>query len=111
MELAVIASGEQGKHGERSGELRVRVDFTSLKDVLVLLGKARMRVTVAVEVTGAEPFVSHQEAEADPSQEGTGWSYRVPLTWPPEAKQVVVVVEELATGAWGTSRMSLPGAQ
>jgi hypothetical protein len=111
VELAVIGTGEQGKHGARAGELRVRADFASLKDVLVLLGKARMRVTVAVEIAGAEPFVTHQEAEADPSREGTNWGYTVPLTWPPEARQVVVVVEELATGAWGAARMNFPGAQ
>jgi len=111
VQLAALATGEQGKHGARSGELRVRADLSSVKDVLVQLGKARMRVTVAVGVAGAEAFVTHQDAEADPSQEGTSWGYVVPLTWPPEAKQVVVVVEELGTGAWGAARMDLPGAQ
>jgi len=70
VELAVIATGEQAKHRARAGELRVRVDFASVKDVLVLLGKARMRVTVAVDIVGGEPFVTHQEAEAAPRREG-----------------------------------------
>jgi hypothetical protein len=110
--LSLIATDEEAKSGRRSGELRVRADLAGLTDVLAVLGKARLRVTVAVEITGKEPFFTHREEEMEPpAKENASWAYRVPLTWPPEARQVAVIVEELATGIWGAASMDLPGQQ
>jgi hypothetical protein len=104
-----LTSAPEAKPGaRRSGELLVRVDLAGLKGVLEALGKARLRISVAVELQGGEPFLTHDEKQVDAAGELAGWEYRAPLNWPPEARHVAVVVEELASGAWGAAIAPLP---
>jgi len=106
--LSLTSAPEAKPGARRSGELQVRVDLASLKGVLEALGKARLRISIAVEVEGGEPFLTHDEKQVDAAGELAGWEYRAPLNWPPQARKVAVVVEELASGAWGTAVAILP---
>jgi hypothetical protein len=90
------------------GELVARVDLGSLKAALEHLGEVRVRVSVAVEIEGEEPFVTHDVKEIRGNANGTRWVYEAPMQWPARARRVAVRVEELASGAWGAAVVELP---
>lgn len=104
--VAIEAIGRSGK--KMQGELSVTADLTGIAPVLEKLGQGRVRVTVAVELPGSEPFVSHEEADLDHSGAGTIWLYEAKINWPTSATRVAVTVEELKTGARGTGVAELP---
>jgi hypothetical protein len=45
------------------------------------------------------------------SPAGVQWSTQMPIQWPSQSHSAAVVVEELATGAWGAAVISLPTAR
>jgi hypothetical protein len=92
----------------RSGILRVRADFTEIASTLDKLGGAHVRVTVAVEMEGGQPFVTHEEMDAARDDAGNRWTYEAPLTLPKQARRIAVTVEELKTGAQGAGAVSIP---
>ena len=106
--VTVEAIGRAGRNMQ--GELSVSADLASITPALEKLGAGRVRVTIAVEVPGSAPFVSHDEADLDHSGGGTMWLYEAKFRWPPEATRVAVTVEELKTGASGTGVAELPKA-
>jgi hypothetical protein len=106
--VSVEAVGRSGKNIQ--GELSVIADLAGIAPALEKLGAGRVRVTVAVEIAGSQPFVSQEEADLDHSSEGTMWLYEAKINWPPEATRVAVTVEELETGARGTGVAELPKA-
>jgi hypothetical protein len=97
--------------GGGSGTLAVRVDLESIREALLSLGSVRIRVTVAVSIEGAEPFVTHDVQQVASSPDGSVWSYEAPIAWPAGARRCAVIVEELATGAWGGAVIDLPRAK
>ena len=106
--VTVEAVGRSG--GKMQGELSVSADLAGITPALEKLGAGRVRVTIAVEIPGSAPFVSHDEADLDHSGGGTLWLYEAKINWPPEATRVAVTVEELKTGARGTGVAELPKA-
>ncbi len=106
VDVSVEATGKAGK--KLQGELSVSADLAGISAALERLGAGRVRVTVAVEVPGSPPFVSHDEADLDHSGSGTIWLYEARILWPPEATRVAVTIEELKTGARGTGVADLP---
>jgi hypothetical protein len=92
----------------RSGLLRVRADFASIGPTLDKLGGARVRVTIAVEMEGGQPFVTHEEMDAARGDAGNRWTYEAPLTLPKQARRIAVTVEELKTGAQGSGAAAIP---
>jgi hypothetical protein len=106
--LTLTATPQPQAGKKRAGEFLVRVDLGGVKGVLDALGSARLRVSVAVEIQGGEPFITHDEKQVDAAGGLPGWEYRAPITWPPEARRLAVVVEELASGAWGAAVAPFP---
>jgi hypothetical protein len=102
-----ITSRPSIEKGRGAGVLTVRARLGDLRDVLETLGLARLRVTVVVDVDGAEPFVSHQLKETGVGS-GEDWVFEAPILWPPEARRTVVLVEELATGLYGAGVAAFP---
>ena len=92
----------------RTGTLRVRADLGELAPTLDKLGGARVRVTIAVEMRGSRPFVTHDEMDAVRVDGGTRWTYEAPLTLPKQATRIAVTVEELKTGAQGAGAALIP---
>ena len=105
--LAIDGVARNGK--QYSGTLHVDVDLAALAETLAVLQGGRARVTMAVEVEGArEPFTTKQEFDIPPKQ--AGWGADIPITWPRKSKKIAVTVEELRTGARGTSVADVPAA-
>lgn len=96
--------------GTSLARLQVKVDLGRLREALETLGGARFRVTMAVEIKGREPFITHDEKEV-PLGEGSVWTYEAPIQWQPGATRIAVVAEELATGVWGVAKADLPRAR
>jgi hypothetical protein len=106
--LAIDGVSAQGK--QYAGTLHVDVDLATLAETLVVLQGGRVRVTMAVEVEGArEPFTTKQEFDVPARQ--AGWGADIPITWPRKTKKIAVTVEELRTGARGTSVADVPKAE
>lgn len=102
-----IVRGDASAERRTSGRLIVRVDLAAVRDVLDRLGAGRVRVTVAVALKGAEPFVTHDLQALRPYGEGTVWVYESPISWPSAATRVAVRAEELETGAAGSAVIDL----
>jgi len=102
-----VSPGTGAEKGWTTGTLEVHAVLGPLRPVLAAIGGARLRITVAVELADSEPFVTHQVHGWDPGASDT-WVYLAPIRWPKKAKRAEVVVEELATGAWGADGVVLP---
>jgi hypothetical protein len=74
------------------------------------VGPGRLRVTIAVEAKGFQPFVQTDEMDLGRAGSGTLWRYEAPIEWPPVATRVAVTVQELKTGAHGTVVADMPQA-
>ena len=96
------------KDRRRSGVIHVSADLASVADAIAKVGPGRIRVTIAVQVEGAQPFVHHEEMSLTRAETGTLWLFDAPVEWPPEAQRVAITVEELKTGARGTAVAELP---
>lgn len=92
----------------RVGELRVSADLGSIASTLDRVGPGRLRVTIAVERSGFQPFVSSEDVDLARDGAGTTWLYNAPLEWPSDARRVSVRVEEQKTGTFGTATAELP---
>jgi hypothetical protein len=103
--LSVDGVARNGK--QYTGVLHVDADLASLVSTLELLQGGRMRVTIAVDVTGAkEPFTTSQEFDVPAKQ--AGWGADIPISWPVKGRKVAVTVEELKTGTRATGAVDLP---
>jgi hypothetical protein len=99
---------EVKKNDRRVGELRVSADLGGIASALDRVGPGRVRVTIAVERGGFQPFVSSEEVDLAREGSGTTWLYNAPLEWPSDARRVSVRVEEQKTGTFGTATAELP---
>jgi hypothetical protein len=93
---------------QTAGRLHVSADRSPILTSLKRAGTPRIRITIVVEITGAEPFVTHQEMDVTPTAAGSRWEFEAPLQWPPTAQRVAITVEELRTGTYGVSATTLP---
>jgi hypothetical protein len=99
---------EVKKNKRRVGELHITADLAEIAGPLEKVGPARIRVTLAIEAKGSQPFVYRDEMDISRDDSGATWLYDAPFEWPPEAQKVAVTVEELKTGAHGTAVAELP---
>jgi hypothetical protein len=99
---------EVKKNDRRVGELRLSADLGSIASALDRVGPGRVRVTIAVERGGFQPFVSSEDVDLAREGAGTTWLYNAPLEWPSDARRVSVRVEEQKTGTFGTATAELP---
>jgi hypothetical protein len=105
---ADVDAEERLDGGRTKGRLVVSADLAAIAEALERVGPPRVRVTVAVEIPGKTPFVSHEDVSLDHSGEGSVWYYEAGITWPKEATRVSVTVEELGTGFAGGAVAALP---
>ena len=105
---ADVSDEERLDGGRTKGRLVVSADFAAIAEALERVGPPRARVTVAVEIPGKTPFVSHEDVAIEHSGEGSVWYYEAGITWPREATRVSVTVEELGTGLAGGAVAALP---
>jgi hypothetical protein len=93
------AAGGAGE-GLISGTLETRLDLTGKGPKPPQPERATLRLTVAYGTEEGNPSFQHQLlGEQDLS--GPAWSYSKPLTLPADAEWMIVLVEELGSGAWG----------
>ncbi|BCW94446.1 MAG: hypothetical protein KatS3mg007_2340 [Thermoanaerobaculum sp.] len=87
---------------ELQGTLRVDADFQEAFPLLARLGKAHVKVLLAVDVGDVEPFVYRRDVvEEVKPKEGSRWSFEAPIRLPAKARKLAVVVEEVSTGTTG----------
>lgn len=92
----------------RGGTIGVLVDLSPLRDLLAQIDRTKLRVSVAVAVSGSPSQVFHHLVELErPASQRIAWS--APIEVPADTNMVAIVVEELATGAWGSARVPLDG--
>lgn len=103
--LSLSAPEERGK-GRIGGRLEVRVLVRDILPLLARLGEGRMRVSVAVEIPGEIPFVTHDERVLQKDLKD-GWLLELPMVWPKGARKIAVVAEELASGSVGSATLDL----
>ncbi len=84
----------------------MKVATSGLAPILARVGRGRVRVSVAVEVPGQVPFVTHEE-KLLPKDLPKVWLFEAPITWPKDARRIAVVAEELGTGGVGGAMADL----
>ena len=102
-ELPVAARVESSAADERGlpGRVEARVEFAPIAAALAGLSSTTLRFTIAVPRPDGTVFVVHERAESADLTERKGWIFEARLVAPAGTSKVAVVVEELATGAWG----------
>jgi hypothetical protein len=78
---ADVSDEERLDGGRTKGRLVVSADFAAIAEALERVGPPRARVTVAVEIPGKTPFVSHEDVAIEHSGEGSVWYYEAGITW------------------------------
>ncbi|HTY40643.1 MAG TPA: hypothetical protein VMH79_02085 [Thermoanaerobaculia bacterium] len=110
--LATLAPSATPSGPPRSGMLRIAANFASVRDVLGPEGAALpLRLALAVDLGEGQPFTSAEEVDWRRDSGSDSWRYQVPLNWPPEARRVAVLVEEVSTGLAGAVIVDVPGAR
>lgn len=107
-DLAVSAryrSPEDGRDpgpatGAATGALTVRLDLSAKGSRPPDPEQAALRVTTAYGPEDGRPTFQHKILLAQ-DLSGPTWSYELPLAVPESADWIVVVVEDLMSGAWG----------
>ena len=99
---AAVGIAKQGEllTGRSKGTLQARLDLSQINPE-ALPATTNLRVTFAIELEEQLPFVQTDLVEGQRLRGIDAWTYTVPVSFPPEVEKVSVVVEELATGAWG----------
>ena len=106
--VATLAAGGPAPAGKRGGTLRIVVNFSSVEEALGIRagGPVSLRLSLAVEIAGGEPFTSSEDVEWTP--DSSSWRYQIPMTWPDEARRIAVLVEELSAGLSGATIVDVP---
>ncbi len=106
--VAALAAGGPAPAGKRGGTLRITVNFSAVQDALGIAGgrPVPLRLSLAVEIAGGEPFTSSEDVEWTP--DSSSWRYQIPMTWPDEARRIAVLVEELSAGLSGATIIDVP---
>jgi len=95
-----IADRNVGLRDRSDGALQVRVDLAGFPPG-TLPETSNLRVTFAVALGDQIPFVRQDVVEGQRLDGVASWTYTVPISVPPEAESIAVVVEDLTTGFWG----------
>lgn len=105
-DLVVQATFKPEEPGSRTGVLEAKLDLSRPGPRPPRAEQASVRVTVAWGAEDGEPAFRH-EVLYKQDLTGSFWSYGGPITLPQEAAWVLVVVEELAGGGWGSWAVEL----
>ena len=107
-----LAVEHQGQGGDNVPvTLKAVADLGPLAPVREGLGATSLRATVAVLLPNGQVFIHHQTALRQNLTQLAEWRYNATLNLPAGSTEAALVIEELATGAWGGSATSVaPGA-
>jgi hypothetical protein len=89
----------------KTGSIRVVAKLDAVRAFLPFNGRGQFRVTLGVQVPNRAYAVNSVLPDYD-LKEGT-FRFRAPITVPADATAVVLVIEELNSGLWGSSRISV----
>ena len=95
-----IERTDTGLTDRDKGTLQARVDLSQIHP-RALPETTNLRVTFAIELENQLPFVQSDLVTGQDVRGIEAWTYTVPVSFPPQVEKVSVVIEELATGAWG----------
>lgn len=87
--------------GQVAGRVEAKVEFAPLGAARPALAATTLRFTIAVPRPDGTVMVIHERATDADLRERAGWIFEAQLVAPKGTERVGVVVEELATGAWG----------
>ncbi len=104
-DLRVESSFDLDPENEGKGTLRLSVPIEALSAVLPEDSRATFLVTIGVDVGSKNALIIHRTGQDDLA-DGT-FDYRLRLDLPPDARAIVVEVEETSTGGWGATRVAL----
>ena len=106
--VAALDGVKRPSSGPANGMLRIGANLRGVLDVLPREGPTRLRLALAVGLSNGEPFTSSEEV--DWSEESTSLRYQIPLTWPPQAVRLAIVVEDVSTSMAGAAVVDIPAA-
>lgn len=98
---AEVAADAADERGQSRGRIRATVEFAPLEAVRATLASTTLRFTIAVPRPDGTVLVIHERAEHADVARRPGWRFEAQVVAPKGTPRVAVVVEELATGAWG----------
>jgi hypothetical protein len=102
-DLPAEATIEWDEGARKIGLLRAVTNVDLVKQLLPAGAKAHFRITLAVQVGKNAVIVNRAVTDYDIT--GAVFRFRTPLELPRNASDVVIVVEETTTGAWGSARV------
>ncbi len=94
--------------GQKNGTLRAVTDVDLIRRLLPPGAKAQFRITMAVQV-GRDSIVVNRSV-SDYVLAGKPFRFRTPIDVPSNASMIVLVIEEITTGVWGSTRLQIPTA-
>jgi hypothetical protein len=95
-----VGEARSGDEGSIMAGLTVTVDFGPISPLFEESGRRVLRFSVGVRAGTGVPSISHQLATAVGAI--AGMRYEIPIQWTKkDLSQVVVIVEDLGSGAWG----------
>ena len=103
---ARVEASAADERGQLPGRVEARVEFAPIAAALPGLSATTLRFTIAVPRPDGTVFVVHERAENADLTARKGWIFEAQLVAPAGTAKVAVVVEELATGAWGGTTAS-----
>ncbi|MCP4661451.1 MAG: VWA domain-containing protein [bacterium] len=91
----------------RLAELEARLDLEEFAEDPSELAAAAFRVTVAVATATGEQRIERELLPTQDLRQQEEWRYQTSVELPPDASEVAILVEELASGRWGGSRAAV----
>lgn len=104
VESAITWEGVAG--GKRKGMLFVTAPLDTIRKALPPGAPLAFRVTLAVDLSPRSPFVLSRMV-TDHDQKAPTFRYRSPIDLPTNVKQMIVMVEEVGTGSWGSAKIQV----
>jgi hypothetical protein len=92
---------------KKSGIMRVSAPLASIRSFLPTTGKANFRITMAIHVPPNNAFAVNSAIPNYDFADGT-FHFRAPIDVPASASAIVLVIEEMSSGLWGSARIEVP---
>jgi hypothetical protein len=103
-----VSDPYQGEDGVRFADATVAVSFEPIAPLFVDGSERTLRFSIAVMAENDEPVIHHQLATATGAL--GGMYFDVPIEWFEPFEVLAVIVEDLDSGTWGSSKSDLAGS-
>jgi hypothetical protein len=100
-----VSDPYQGEDGTEMADATVTVSFAPVAPLFVEGGERALRFSIAVKAGIADPVIHHELVTATGALGGMHFDF--PLEWSEPPEVLAVIVEDLASGAWGGWTMGL----